>query len=519
MTVSDVDIDPELDQLDTDEAEDEVFHSDADEQGVDEADTVDGTACWQRPDDDDARDDGPFGAEDGVDDADLVNDDEPGERAETEADLPVDAEASGAMADPPYRHADTDAELDHIIADRLVTMMYQPITSLLDDSIVGYEALARGPEDSPLSTPAAMFRVAEEQGRIKELDLLCQAQAVVQAKDVLLKSGHALFVNVEPSVLVEAALGRDPEAAEQISSLLANVTSACPVVLEVSDRHAYASRAELLAVTIWVRAQGFRVALDDVDVQSPSLSMLPLIEPDVIKLARGVLSASPNADLGLLLSAVRAQSERTGAAVVCQGIESDADHKLALSYGATHAQGFAIGHPEELSDAPIRIRSLEPVAASWGEPCSSPFELVANSSQLRTGSEDLILALTLDLERQAQRHADACILSSFERNVTAPCEIGGRYEELSEVVDFAVALGDDLGARKGVFHGAVGPSEALSAERAIVVLTPQFSAALLARLAGGNERDRQYAFALIYDRGQVTRAARMLMSHIDIDND
>ena len=45
--------------------------------------------------------------------------------------------------------------MDRILDDRLVTMMYQPITSLLDDSVVGYEALARGPEGSPLATPAA----------------------------------------------------------------------------------------------------------------------------------------------------------------------------------------------------------------------------------------------------------------------------------------------------------------------------------------------------------------------------
>lgn len=411
---------------------------------------------------------------------------------------------------------EADAELDRIMSSRLVKMMYQPITSLLDDSVVGYEALARGPEGSPLATPAAMFQAAEVAGRLKELDLLCQDQAVVQARDVLLKSGHALFVNVEASVLCDAAFGRDPDAAASFSALLSNITAACPVVLEISDRYDFESPAELLGVAMWARAQGFRVAIDDVGVQPKSLAILPLIEPDVIKLVRGITSASPDADLGQLLSVVRSQSERTGAAVICQGIETAEEREIALSFGATHVQGYAIGYPEELSDAPLRIRSLEPVGASWGEPCSTPFELVANSSALRTGTEDLILALTLDLERQAAENVDAVILASFEKTVNAPGAVASRYEHLADELDFVVALGEDLGDMEGVFSGKVEPGDPLAAERAIVVLTPQFSAALLARVAGGTAGNREYAYALVYDRGQVTRAARMLTSHVEL---
>lgn len=408
------------------------------------------------------------------------------------------------------------AELERILSERLVTMMYQPITSLLDDSVVGYEALARGPEGSPLATPAEMFSVAESAGRLRDLDMLCQEQAVLQARDVLLKSGHALFVKAEASVLSAAARGADAEVERHFDSLLANMTAACPMVLEISDLDTFDSTAELLGVTMWARAKGFRVALDDVSVGPRSLAVLPLIEPDVIKLKLGITQASPDADLGELLSVIRSQSERTGAAVVCPGIESEEERQVALSFGATHVQGFAIGHPEELSVAPLRIRSLEPVGAMWGEPCSTPFELVANSSQVRTGTEDLMLALTLDLERQAQASANSLILSSFERTVGAPGAVASRYEDLADSCGFVVALGQDLGEMRGVFSGHVEASDALSGERSVVVMTPQFSAALLGRMAGGADGDRKYAYALIYDRGQVTRAARMLTSYVDL---
>ena len=95
-------------------------------------------------------------------------------------------------------------------------------------------------------------------------------------------------------------------------------------------------------------------------------------------------------------------------------------------------------------------------------------------------------------------------------------EILAAYEELAAELDFVVALGDDLGEMQNVFSGEVDGADALAAERAIVVLTPQFSAALLARVAGGEAGARQYAYALVYDRGQVTRAARMLTSYVEL---
>ena len=69
---------------------------------------------------------------------------------------------------------------------------------------------------------------------------------------------------------------------------------------------------------------------------------------------------------------------------MAQGIETDQDRELALAMGATHVQGFGIGLPAELSEAPLRIRSLEPVRASFAESAVSPFDLVASSMAAAT---------------------------------------------------------------------------------------------------------------------------------------
>lgn len=421
-------------------------------------------------------------------------------------------------------HVDVDLanELDRLIGDRLLTMVYQPITSLLDNSVVGYEALVRTPDDSPLETPADLFKAAAECGLVKELDLHCQTQAVVQARDVLLQSGHALFVNVEPGVVADAAFERDLDAAESFSSLLRNASSACPVVLELSDCHEYSSPTELLGIVMWARAQGFRVALDDVDVSPRSLALLAILEPDVIKLAMSVLTAPRDADLGLLISTIRSQSDRTGAAVVCQGIESDDDRALASSLGATHVQGFAVGLPAELSEAPLRIRSLEPVRASYAEPCATPYELIANSTHVRHCDGGLLRAMTLDIEQQAHHSSDACLLVATSPAGIERRSVRTRYQTLAEQLEFVGVVGTNIGRVAGAQTGIISDDEPLSREHVVVLLTPTVAVALLARVAGhaaassDEADDRQYAYVMTHDRGLVTRAARLVVNHLDL---
>ncbi len=316
---------------------------------------------------------------------------------------------NGPRPGAPVRTDELD-ELDRILRDELISMVYQPIVSLLDDSVVGYEALARGPVQSPLSEPAAMFGTAAKHGRLKELDIACQTQAIVQSRDVLTTSGHALFVNVEPELALDAAFGRDVAARASLENLLSGVNEACPVVLELSDMYSYGSPAELVHLVAWARSMGFRIAIDDVGIEAPSLPLLPLLEPDVVKLSRSLLLSGASADLGRVASVVRSQAERTGAAIVSTGIESIRDHEFALALGATHAQGYAIGLPTELTAAPLRIRSLEPVRASYPERATSPFQLVADRGEVRTGPRRVIHALSQDLEREAVRQGEACVL-------------------------------------------------------------------------------------------------------------
>ncbi|MGV8373280.1 EAL domain-containing protein, partial [Pseudomonas aeruginosa] len=74
--------------------------------------------------------------------------------------------------------------LDSILAHGDLHCLFQPILSLSERRLVGYEALTRGPSNSPLHSPLALFAVARQCGRLSELELLCRQRAFSRFRDI-----------------------------------------------------------------------------------------------------------------------------------------------------------------------------------------------------------------------------------------------------------------------------------------------------------------------------------------------
>ncbi len=87
--------------------------------------------------------------------------------------------------------------LDSILAHGDLHCLFQPILSLSERRLVGYEALTRGPSNSPLHSPLALFAVARQCGRLSELELLCRQRAFSRFRDI--QGDAMLFLNVSRS--------------------------------------------------------------------------------------------------------------------------------------------------------------------------------------------------------------------------------------------------------------------------------------------------------------------------------
>jgi len=232
------------------------------------------------------------------------------------------------------------APLRRILARDQLRSVYQPIVDLDSGRSVGFEALVRGPQGSPLESPSALFGAAARAGLVAELDRACRATAVHGALDAGLCPPHSLFLNLEPSTVDGEGppLGRGTETAIAAGRLR--------VVIEFTERALAARPAEVLAAVAWLRERGCGIALDDVGIDERSLALMPFIAPDVIKLDMSLVQQrGTSSEAARVLNAVAAEAERSGATLLAEGIETEEHLAKARAMGATLGQAGSSGSP------------------------------------------------------------------------------------------------------------------------------------------------------------------------------
>jgi EAL domain-containing protein (putative c-di-GMP-specific phosphodiesterase class I) len=276
-------------------------------------------------------------------------------------------------------------ELDRIVGARAVRAVFQPLVDLDSGDVVAFEALARGPTDSPLESPAALFQAAYGSGRVAELDWTCRAAAFQAAAAAGLDPAQRLFVNCEP-----VSLG--VPCPDDLWPVVAAAERRLRVVMEVTERAVARDPAGLLAAVARARAVGWGVALDDVGAEPASLALLPFVDPDVVKLDLRLVQGRTTAEVARIVNAVRAQAERTGARIVAEGIETRRHAELARTLGATIGQGWLYGRPGRLPEEtrpPRFALGLLPEPA--GVEDQTPFEVVSAERVPERVPKDLLL--------------------------------------------------------------------------------------------------------------------------------
>lgn len=229
-------------------------------------------------------------------------------------------------------------ELQRILFERTLTSVYEPIVRLQDRSVIGYEALSRGPVGSGLETPMALFSVAERHNLDYELDALCRQQALRNSRG--LQPGHKLFLNILPTSIHHPDFG-----SAQIRETLTGLGLAPrDLVLEISERQSIANFHIFRDAIDRFSKLGFTIALDDVGTGYSSLEATMELSPEFLKidmsLIRGI-DADPNKQE--LLRGLQNLARRMNATIIAEGIESQAELETVCGLGIDCGQGFLLG--------------------------------------------------------------------------------------------------------------------------------------------------------------------------------
>ncbi|WP_375492387.1 EAL domain-containing protein [uncultured Jatrophihabitans sp.] len=398
-----------------------------------------------------------------------------------------------------------------------VRALYQPIVDLDSGVNVAFEALARGPIDHPLRRPERLFDAARAAGCVRELDEACRSAALDGAVSAGLQAPWALFVNVEPNGLDWARTPGDLSVRQQSGA------RPFPVVVEITERDLADDPASLMRFVERVRAQGLRIALDDVGARPESLALLPLLRPDVIKLDLRLVQQRPTGEVAEIVTAVNAEAERSGAVLLAEGIETKKHLDFARGLGARLGQGWLFGRPGPMPDLTGRPRpAADAVPGSVRSQLlldCTPYEAAAARISARTSRKPLLIEISKHLEHQAMRlGANVVLLATVQHAQFFTPATARRYRALADSAVFAAVLGEDVPAEPlpGLRGGRLAPTDPLVGEWDLTVVGPHFAAALLARDLGdtGPDDERRFDYVLTHDRDVVVAAAAALMSRV-----
>ncbi|MEM0981714.1 MAG: EAL domain-containing protein [Cyanobacteria bacterium P01_H01_bin.58] len=232
-------------------------------------------------------------------------------------------------------------ELSYGFAHQEFFLNYQPIISLTQGRIVGFEALARWHHPSRGAvSPEIFIPIAEKSGLIHQLDLFLFEQACKQ-----LHVWQVAFPSEPPltmSINLSSTQLSQVDLSEKVHRILANHDIAPGTVqLEVTESALIQSQDQALTNLYKLKDSGIRIYLDDFGTGYSSLSRLQEFPVDAIKIDRSfIMNHKWTMSEAIFLLASRLELD-----VIAEGIETPEQLKFLKEIGCNKMQGYYFSRP------------------------------------------------------------------------------------------------------------------------------------------------------------------------------
>jgi diguanylate cyclase (GGDEF)-like protein len=242
------------------------------------------------------------------------------------------------------------APLDRLILGHELSPVFQPIASLLDGEVLGYEALIRGPVDSPLRYPDALFAAARREGQLFQLE--------IEAADSILSTAGPLchdrkvFLNISADALVRLTKEQGVEAI--VERLKRGRIAPQKIVLEITENDRVTDMGQLVVVAASLRSLGVSFAIDDFGDGRSSMRVWAELQPSYVKIDKFFTRELTEHPYKVqMLRAVVHLSETLGGRIIAEGIEGAEELAVVRDVGISLGQGYFLGLPIDRPQAKI----------------------------------------------------------------------------------------------------------------------------------------------------------------------
>jgi diguanylate cyclase (GGDEF)-like protein len=248
-----------------------------------------------------------------------------------------------------------ETDLRAAIADDDIIPHYQPIVSLPNRGLVGFEVLARWPHPELGDIPPQTFiAIAEDCGLISELFARVLKTACLEARSW---PGHVhLSVNLSPQQIL------DPQMPEKILAVLTQTRfPAQRLEVELTEKSLINDIEAAKRAITSLQNLGIGIALDNFGTGYSILCHLNELRFNKLKIDRSYVAAlEQGGDRAMLLGAFLKLGANLGVQTTAEGIETNENLEWLSNQGCSYGQGFLFGRAmsSRLANAYI-LRSLQ----------------------------------------------------------------------------------------------------------------------------------------------------------------
>jgi diguanylate cyclase (GGDEF)-like protein len=240
------------------------------------------------------------------------------------------------------------SEPRYAIVSEQLHLYYQPVISLHDGRLVGFEALVRW--DHPqngIIEPDAFIRAAEETGLILEIDRWVLSETFRQRDEWCTKFGDTLLpvISVNISNRLFYSIGLEDELRRLIRGR-ASKSGAGNLVLEISVATVMSDLDAALETMTLIKELGIQITADDFGTGHSSLGRLRRLPIDSLKIDRSIVSEmAVNADSLQIARATIGLAKTLGLKVIAKGVETREQYEVITEAECDFAQGFWFAKP------------------------------------------------------------------------------------------------------------------------------------------------------------------------------
>ncbi len=241
--------------------------------------------------------------------------------------------------------------LDELIEGKLLHFAFQPIVSLRDGAVTGYEALMR-PTTADFSGPLDILSLAEAQSKLRQLERVTFEVIFewIYRNQCGLGERKIFFNTISTHYLDSAELRAIHPQYETISRHMVFEILETAAVENMLARKVDALRRELPAL----------IAIDDFGSGHSNALRLINISPDILKIDRFFIKSIDRAPATKkeLLSNILTYCRAKGILTLAEGVETPDELACVMRMGFDYAQGFYLGRPElEPAEIPPPVKA------------------------------------------------------------------------------------------------------------------------------------------------------------------